>query len=84
MIGQIERANLAELDWALANMGGGRPYKPNKVATEMIEVDAGVSKEDERKEIVSQSFSGTVELTGFSDPSITSLGRPQRSWCIAV
>ncbi|KAF9445975.1 hypothetical protein P691DRAFT_804938 [Macrolepiota fuliginosa MF-IS2] len=42
----IEKANLAELDWALANMGRGRSRKTNKVAVEMVEADAGVGKED--------------------------------------
>ncbi|KAJ3572782.1 hypothetical protein NP233_g2852 [Leucocoprinus birnbaumii] len=42
----IEKANLAELDWALANMGGGRTRKANKSTVEMIEADVGASKED--------------------------------------
>ncbi|KAF5345800.1 hypothetical protein D9756_010881 [Leucocoprinus leucothites] len=42
----IEKANLAELDWALANMGSGRPRKTNKSAGEMIEADAPANKEE--------------------------------------
>jgi hypothetical protein len=39
---QIEKANLAELDWALANMGSGRSRKASKATIEMLEA----SKED--------------------------------------
>ncbi|KAL9710545.1 hypothetical protein Ac2012v2_006079 [Leucoagaricus gongylophorus] len=42
----IEKANLAELDWALANMGSRRSQKANKSAVEMIEAGARASKED--------------------------------------
>lgn len=41
----IEKANLAELDWALANMGGSKRGK-GKAASEIIEADAKVGKED--------------------------------------
>jgi len=46
---QIEKANLAELDWALANMGSRRSQKANKSAVEMIEAGARASKEDVRE-----------------------------------
>jgi len=46
---QIEKANLAELDWALANMGTRRSHKTNKSIVEMIEAGARASKEDVRK-----------------------------------
>lgn len=42
----IEKASLAELDWALANMGSRRSQKANKSAVEMIEAGARASKED--------------------------------------
>ncbi|EDR09438.1 RAD26-like SNF2 family DNA-dependent ATPase [Laccaria bicolor S238N-H82] len=41
----IEKANLAELDWALANMGGSKRGKA-KAASDIIEADAKVGKED--------------------------------------
>ncbi|EKM76213.1 hypothetical protein AGABI1DRAFT_63554, partial [Agaricus bisporus var. burnettii JB137-S8] len=41
----IEKANLAELDWALANMGNNRSRK-TKATAELVEADAGISKED--------------------------------------
>ena len=46
---QIEKANLAELDWALANMGASRSSKTNKSIVEMIEAGARASKEDVRR-----------------------------------
>lgn len=44
----IEKANLAELDWALANMDGQRGKKGVKPANELVEADAKVvnSKEE--------------------------------------
>lgn len=45
---QIEKANLAELDWALANMeAGGKGKKHNKPANELVDADAKI-KEDVR------------------------------------
>ncbi len=45
---QIEKANLAELDWALANMdAGGKGKKYNKPANELVDADAKI-KEDVR------------------------------------
>ncbi|KAF9463307.1 P-loop containing nucleoside triphosphate hydrolase protein [Collybia nuda] len=45
----IEKANLAELDWALANMGGSRSRKPSKNTGEdwVTEVEAKGPKEKE-------------------------------------
>lgn len=45
---QIEKANLAELDWALANMDGQRGRKGVKPSNELVEADvkAGNSKEE--------------------------------------
>ena len=46
-LAQIEKANLAELDWALANMGSERSRKTtDKSATETMEADTKVNKED--------------------------------------
>ncbi|KAF8968711.1 P-loop containing nucleoside triphosphate hydrolase protein [Flammula alnicola] len=43
----IEKANLAELDWALANMdAGARGKKHAKPANELVEADTKVPKED--------------------------------------
>ena len=36
---QIEKANLAELDWALANMDGQNCRKGMKLSNEVVEVD---------------------------------------------
>ncbi|TFK69776.1 hypothetical protein BDN72DRAFT_585227 [Pluteus cervinus] len=41
----IEKANLAELDWALANMGGTRSKK-TKVDSALVEADAKGAKEE--------------------------------------
>jgi len=44
---QIEKANLAELDWALANMdAGSRGKKQVKPTSELVEADAKVGKDD--------------------------------------
>jgi hypothetical protein len=45
---QIEKANLAELDWALANIESGKMRTTNKPTVEMIDADARASKEDVR------------------------------------
>jgi hypothetical protein len=37
---KIEKANLAELDWALANMDGQRGRKGVKPSNELVEADA--------------------------------------------
>ncbi|KAF8904775.1 P-loop containing nucleoside triphosphate hydrolase protein [Gymnopilus junonius] len=44
----IEKANLAELDWALANMGAGahKGKKSAKSANELVEADAKFGKDD--------------------------------------
>ncbi|CAA7262618.1 unnamed protein product [Cyclocybe aegerita] len=43
----IEKANLAELDWALANLDGGpRGKKSAKPANELVEADAKIGKEE--------------------------------------
>ena len=45
---QIEKANLAELDWALANMDtGGKGKKHNKPTNELVHADTKI-KEDVR------------------------------------
>lgn len=45
---QIEKANLAELDWALANMDtGGKGKKHNKPTNELVDADTKI-KEDVR------------------------------------
>ncbi|KAJ2927608.1 hypothetical protein H1R20_g9482, partial [Candolleomyces eurysporus] len=43
----IEDANLAQLDWALANLGGSRSKKPqNSPRSELAEAEAKIGKED--------------------------------------
>ena len=54
---QIEKATLAELDWALANMGGSKAKKQGKNAEDWVaDADAKGSKEDVRPLSVHNSF----------------------------
>jgi hypothetical protein len=46
---QIEKANLAELDWALANMDGSKSKKQGKTGEDWFaDVDVKGTKEDVR------------------------------------
>ena len=46
---QIEKATLAELDWALANMGGSKAKKQGKNTEDWVaDADAKGGKEDVR------------------------------------
>lgn len=47
---QIERANIAELDWALANMDpSGKGKKHQKPANELMEADAKIKEDVSRR-----------------------------------
>lgn len=52
--GQIEKANLAELDWALANMSGSRSKKPNKSSGEDWVVEAEAKGSKDKDEVIQE------------------------------
>ncbi|PPQ95985.1 LOW QUALITY PROTEIN: hypothetical protein CVT26_016201 [Gymnopilus dilepis] len=78
---KIEKANLAELDWALANMDAGarKGKKSSKAVNELVEADSKVGKDDivgNMKGLGALLFDDGLDFLGFIVKSLNFFAAP--------